>query len=393
MTDWTPRGGTDPDAANLAAVLAHRGFEGLSEALLFGIGGGIGAGYILFEFKHGDGDSRTVGVAFHNTWQYLGRRLDRTAERLGIAVDWHRTGGTTAAARRLTAELERGRPCLVWPDRYHVGYWNVPESLNGFGGHSVVACGESDGRVLVDDRNLAPLTVDRADLDRARARVGTQKNALLVVDDEPHDVDLPGAVRAGLADVVEHLSKPSDSFGLPAWRKWGRMMTDERAAKAWPNVYADRVGLTDALLGVWEAVEPAGMTGGNLRPLFADFLDEAAAVLDVPALADEAVRWRGIADRWHEFAEIALPSDVPVVARLRELTAAVTNGVVRGDEGADDRSAAAKELWELRAAHATEPPFDETVVRDVFRRMGEALLGLHAAETAAITALGNVKVG
>ncbi|MCS7479303.1 BtrH N-terminal domain-containing protein [Umezawaea endophytica] len=393
MTEWTLRGGTDPDSANLAALLAHQGFEGLSEALVFGVGGGIGAGYILFEFNHGDSGSRVVGAGFHNTWQYLGRRIDRTAERLGIAVDWHRTGGTGAAAGRLTAELERGRPCLVWPDRYHVGYWSLPEALNGFGGHSVVAYGEEGGRVLVDDRNLAPLTVDRADLDRARARVGTYKNALLVVTGEPHDVDLPGAVRAGLADVVEHLSKPSDSFSLPAWRKWGRMMTDERAAKAWPKVFADRVGLTDALLSTWECVEPAGMVGGNLRPLFADFLDEAAAVLDVPALADEAVRWRGIADRWHELAEIALPSDVPVVARLRDLTAAVTSAVERGDEGADDRAAAAEELWELRAAHASEPPFDETSTRDVFRRMGETLLGLHAAESAAIKALGEVRVG
>src|SRR5690349_15344618 len=90
---WALRGGTDPDAANLAAVLAHRGFEGLSEALLFGVGGGIGAGYILFEFQDRE---RLVGFGFHNTWQYLGRRLDRTAERLGIGVEWHRTGGAVA---------------------------------------------------------------------------------------------------------------------------------------------------------------------------------------------------------------------------------------------------------------------------------------------------------
>ncbi|MEO6086285.1 MAG: DUF4872 domain-containing protein, partial [Umezawaea sp.] len=223
----------------------------------------------------------------------------------------------------------------------------------------------------MDDRNLAPLTVARADLDRARARVGSYRNALLVVDDEPHDVDVRAAVRAGLADVVEHLGKPSDSFGLPAWRKWGRTMTDERAAKGWPKAFAGGVGLTNALLNVWEGVEQVGMTGGTLRPLFADFLTEAAAVLDVPALADEAVRWRGIADQWHALAEIALPPELPVPARLRELTAAVANGVARGDEGAADRAAAAEELWALRAAG---PPFDEATTREVFRRMGAALL-------------------
>ncbi len=48
---WTLRGGTDPDTAALANVLAHRGVTGpagpLTEPLLFVIGGGPGAGYIL----------------------------------------------------------------------------------------------------------------------------------------------------------------------------------------------------------------------------------------------------------------------------------------------------------------------------------------------------------
>ena len=54
---------------------------------------------------------------------------------------------------------------------------------------------------------------------------------------------LRAAVRAGLADAVEHLGARSDSFGLPAWRKWARLLTDTRNAKAWPNVFADQRGL------------------------------------------------------------------------------------------------------------------------------------------------------
>ena len=49
-----------------------------------------------------------------------------------------------------------------------------------------------------------------------------------------------------------------------------------------------------------------------------DGLDEAAAVLDEPRFNAEAQRWREIADRWHVLAEMALPDDVPAIARLRE---------------------------------------------------------------------------
>ena len=75
------------------------------------------------------------------------------------------------------------------------------------------------------------------------------------------------------------------------------------------------------------------MTGGHLRGLFADGLDEAAAVLDEPALTAEAQRWREIADRWHVLAETALPDDVPAIARLRDADGHDHRGGRRGRRG------------------------------------------------------------
>src|SRR5262245_50762765 len=68
------RGGLSPNSATVANVLAARevasGLTGgpLSEALVFGIGGGLGAGYILWEFRARDGAILTLG--FSNQWQY-----------------------------------------------------------------------------------------------------------------------------------------------------------------------------------------------------------------------------------------------------------------------------------------------------------------------------------
>lgn len=89
----------------------------------------------------------------------------------------------------------------------------------------VVAYAESDSRVHLDDRNVAPLTVDGAVLDHSRAQVGSYQNAMFVVRTADAVIDgarLESAVSAGLAEAVAHLSSTSDSFSLPAWRKWAR---------------------------------------------------------------------------------------------------------------------------------------------------------------------------
>jgi hypothetical protein len=392
---WTLRGGSDPDAAALANVLAHRNVTGpdgpLDEALLLVVGGGLGAGYILWEFAHDD--SRIVVLGFTHSWQYFDRRLATLVDRLGLNVAWSRTGGATGAAGALASTIAAGDPAIIWPDRFHLGYWNLPQFLDGHGGHPLVAYAVSDGRVHIDDRTLAPHTVPVADVDRARARVGSYKNTMLVV--RSCDVVLPAdrlraAVRTGLAATVEQLGGTSTSFALPSWRKWSKLLVDPRAAKGWPTVFADRRGLLRALAGVWEAVEPAGMTGGHLRGLFAEGLDEAAAVLDEPALTAEAQRWREIADRWHALAETTLPDDVPAIARLRDLTTTITGAVAEGDAGASERAAAAEELWGLRAEHADAPPLSEEEVNDVLVAMSKHVEGIAAAESAAVQSLGHL---
>ena len=172
------------------------------------------------------------------------------------------------------------------------------------------------------------------------------------------------AARAGLEDAAQHLAARSDSFGLPAWRKWARLLTDTRNAKAWPNVFADQRGLAGALLAAYEGIEPVGSDGGHLRGLYADFLDEAAALLDAPRLAEAASAYRALAERWHALAELALPADVPDFATLREELAAVHESVIaRGDAGAAEAAEAAERMWALRAELDAAPPVEPDFAR------------------------------
>ncbi|KZB81979.1 BtrH N-terminal domain-containing protein [Amycolatopsis regifaucium] len=389
MSGYELRGGLQPDVSAVAAVLAHHGVEGPdgkapSEALLFAASGGIGAGYLLWDFAH-ESTSTTV-FGFRARWQYPQDWLKSTVDRLGLRADIHTTGGKRAAAKRLTADLGAGRPVIVLPDRESLGYWRLPPELSGAGGHFVVAYGEEDGRVLVDDRNLAPLTVDRKTFDRARDRVGSYKNLLATI--QPGEVsDWRTAVRDGLTDCARNLSAPSKSFSLPAWERWAKAMTDERDPKGWPRAFSERRGLFGALLNVWESVTPAGMAGGHLRGLFADALTEASGLLDLPVLAEQASAWRGIGERWAELAEAALPASNAEFAWVRGLVSAVSAGVREGDAGQDAAAAAGAELWKLRAHYNDEMPFTDIEVGDLFSTMGKLLRDIHAAETTAIREL------
>ncbi|UMP02264.1 DUF4872 domain-containing protein [Amycolatopsis sp. EV170708-02-1] len=164
-------------------------------------------------------------------------------------------------------------------------------------------------------------------------------------------------------------------------------MTDERDPKGWPRAFGERRGLVGALFTVWENVTPAGMEGGHLRGLFADALTEAAVLLELPALAEQASTWRGIAERWAELAEAAVPVSIAEFAWMRGLVSAVSAGVREGDAGQDAAAAAGDEMWKLREHYNDETPFTDAEARDLFRTMGTMIRDIHSAETAAIREL------
>jgi hypothetical protein len=371
------RGGQHPETAAVAHVLADHGVE-LTEAMVLGIGGGLGAGYILWEFAAHDTVHLTLG--FRRRWNYLDW-TDQTLDRLGARYRVHATSGARGAAAALDEALAAGEPAIVVPDRYLAGYWHLPPHLEAHGGHAVVAYASTAAGVRIDDRNTRPLTVPADALHRARARVVSYRNKMVVVEAATAPEKLADLVRDGIRECAGHLGGTSASFALPAWQKWARLLTDRRNAKGWPTVFADGRGLATALVTVWDAVEPAGMGGGHLRGLYADFLDEAATLLGERA-AQAAEAFREAARRWHAFAEAALPGDVPEYARLRDLMAAVAEGVALGDDGAAARAEAAAELWQRRAELDRRPP-----VAPDLGFLAERLRAVHAAEAEAVEAL------
>ena len=389
-------GGAHPDTHAITGVLANRGLldpdtgRPLSEAMVLGVGGGLGAGYILWAFKAHD--QRSLVLGFRNSWQYPDRWALKVCDRLGVPAAMHETSSPRRADQELRAAVGQGVPVIVWADQQLLGYRHLPAWLEGLGGPPVTVYGvdERVGVALVDDRNRAPLTVPLDALAAARARVGSYKHRQLVLDAPAAELDTDGlrkAVREGLAEQVEHLGKRSDSFALPAFRKWARLLTGSGNAKAWPTVFADRAGLFDACLSVYENLEPVGWGGGNLRGLYAEFLDEAAGLLGISALGRAAASYREAAARWHEVAEVAVPAGREPFAEARRLTGQLQDQVERGDAAQAEAAATAAALWALRDRWRPQFPGDDADVDALLSTMAAAVTAACVAEEAALASL------
>ena len=389
--------GLHPETAALTSVLAERGVrspatgEPLSEAMVLGIGGGLGAGYILWQSRARRDAILTIG--FRNRWQYpaIPGWCGTVLERLGVEADFHETSGAGTARAALDGTLEGGRSAIALVDVQALGTWGLPEALSGYAGYPVVIVGRTDdGSYLVDDRGREPLVMDGATMARARVRIGSYKHRLLVPRPAPGPLDADrfrAAIRDGLTDGVTHLRSTSDSFSLPAWRKWSRMMTDPRHPKGWPTVFAGGDGLLGALLSLVESVDGTiGAFGGHLRGRYGTFLDEAAAVLDLPGLEDAAERWRDAADRWEDLGDAAIPPDLEGAAAARDTAETLHQAVMAGEPGRATAREAAARLLELRDAHATSAEFARARMPELFAELGARLAAIHGAETAALAA-------
>lgn len=362
-TSWELRGGVHGDTAVLTNVLANLGVvaphtgEPLTEAMMLGVGGGLGAGYILWEFDSHPARTRVLTLGFRRLWQYPDRWAREATERLGLHCDMHETGSVRAAAAALDGHLERGLPAIVWADSYTLGHRGEPQWLDGYGGAPLIVYERCGDAYAIDDLATRRVLVPAARLTAARARVGSYKHRLITIDPERIELDLQPAVEEGLRLQVQHLNAPSDSFSLPAWRKWARMTTDKGNKKGWPTVFADGLGVGSLRASIY--AETAH--GAHLRALYADFLTEAAGLLGRESLIEAASAWRHAASCWEPIVDAALPL---------------------GDD--------------LRVAIDSGDPVRWTIQRErdqtagVVPEVGELVAEMHRAETSALGLLGSI---
>jgi len=374
--------GVHPNTSALMNVLAALGVTAphtgkpFSEALLLGIGGGLGAGYILWEFKaHG---SPNIVMGFSNRWNYAPEHLSTLCSRINTEPVLLEAGGVKAAAANLQSAIDEGVPVVVWVDKAHMPHQQLPESLKGYCIHLVGVYGEDGDSILVDDLTGSLFRVPKDVFAAGRARIGSDKNRILRVT-PPKQIDLEAAVMAGINDHLEHLGRDSESFSLPVYKKWAKLLTDPKNKKGWPTVFQSRNGLYPTLRSIYEGVLLDGTDGAGLRGMYADFLDEAAGIMHNPALKEAAAAYRDVAAKWRAFGNAALSA--AVFAETRDLMNQRYSLYQQGKQ--DEMRSVSARLENLMGEFNTDFPLDDAAVNALFAELQDHLEGIYEGEVAA----------
>ncbi|CAG36567.1 BtrH N-terminal domain-containing protein [Desulfotalea psychrophila] len=272
-----------------ANVLSHSGYE-MSEALAFGIGGGLFFGYFPFVRIN-----KLPLITFRTS---PGAIFKKTAGRLGVPVRVQRFRREEAGMQALDAALEQGHPVVLQTGVYWLPYF-PPAFRFHFNAHNLVVYGRDGEEYLISDPVFdKPVRCHRNDLQRARFAKGAlaPRGRMSYLQRKPEEVDLPAAVLLGIKEVAKRMV----GTPLPFMGTRGIHLLANRLER-WPEKLGTE-GARQHLGHLIRMQEEIGTGGGGFRFIYAAFLQEAADILKRPQLAELSAEMTEIGDLWRYFA-------------------------------------------------------------------------------------------
>jgi len=276
-------------AANL---LNHQGIQ-ISEAMAFGIGGGLFFGYLPFV--------RINGLPLVTYRCAAGNILKRLSKIPGIDMCEKRFRDKAQAMAALDSVLARSIPVGLQTGVYWLPYF--PRSLRfHFNAHNLVVYGKDGDDYLISDPVFpGPVRCPAEDLARARFASGAlaPKGKMYYLTKAPVQLERKALILQGIESVCKMmLDSPFPLIGVKGIRFMaGRLVK-------WPK----RLGRERAELHLGHVVrmqEEIGTGGGGFRFMYAAFLQEAAAELEDASLVDCAASLTRAGDCWRQFAVMA----------------------------------------------------------------------------------------
>jgi hypothetical protein len=314
--------------------------------MVLGLGGGIGAAAFVFEYK-GHPPTFYVATRCQPQYAYDAGFVRTAAERLGARAEIVESSSPGAAGKKLEALVAKG-PVMAWLSLGGLP-WSPgmgPAAELGPVPHVVVVDALDAETAHVWDLAPSRLALPRPLLGEARARLRSAKHRLLTVE-QGRAVDLRAAVREAVAACAAELGGKTKirgpmakNFGLGGLERWRNALVDPKDPKRWTKVFPPKhAAQVLAWLRHW--IDLAGTGGGGFRPMYADFLDEAADLLRVPAWRALARDYRALGAEWSALATFALGP----FPGIREAQDARQRAAVRADVPA--LRAAEKRLFAL----------------------------------------------
>ena len=384
------------EAGALWSALAQAGMTAAgtgkppSEALLFGIGGGIGLGYFVYE----SGDYTSLFIATRITTKETPDAgfLHTICERVGVKTTILTATSAVAAEKKLRASLAEGQPVLAWVDARKLPY---PHPAAAYHALMISGYAESPGVYQIADRFNGQITLSPQELTAARQGEGAPKFRGLAVKrgGEIKEDQLRIAMHQGILDCVDQMREgfgpPNfrSNFGLQALEKWANLLTDSKDKRGWPRFFPAGLRLFNALLSAYEQIEQRG-EGRALRPLYADFLEQAARSLQRPKLVEAAEKFRASAERWRELGAALLPDEVSALKEVRDLTDR-RQGLYysEGRAAQEQMQSISARLEELRNQIGQAFPLGESGTEDLLEEVRRRVMVVYQTEQEAVSAL------
>lgn len=375
--------GTVRNALAYQGVTAPHTGKPFSEAMLMGISGGAVMGYFTFMYEGHDPHAK---VLTRNTFDPWTRMLSR----LGVVQSVMHTSKDNKAVQNLVETLEEGVPAIVWADMYTLPYNALGENAQMWAMFPILLYAyEKGGEAHIADRAFVPLTVEADVLHQARARVKKDKFRVITLD--PPDMEkLATAVHAGIWDCINLFTeKPpkgsKNNFGLAAYNHWAKLLTKPKTRQSWEKLMPTGRPYLAALMSQYSDINHFGKNSPAERDVYADFLEEAAVLLEKPTLNEAATLFRRSCEAWGDLSQTLLPDDIDLFAQCRRAMDAHHQLFLQeGNGSTEQRRQLAKQWEEFKVEADKNFPLDSDQVAAHRERIANGVMTIHDLEAEAV---------
>jgi len=374
------------NALDYQGVKAPHTGNAFSEALLFGVSGGMNFGYFYF---HYEGYDPMVNILTRNTFNIF----EPILERLGIPYDVKQSTSADKGHKNLIDALENGEAPIVFADMWTIPYNALDYDEGMWGMMPLVVYGSDDDCVYIADRARVGLTSPIDKFDEARSRIKKEKHRIVTLS-IPDEAKLASAVSMGIWDCIKlYTEKPpkgsANNFGFKAYENWIKLLTRDGTKGSWEKTLPRGRELYAGLTSAFHFSQQFGKDESRTaeRHMMADFLEEASLILEKPELSDISPKFRAAGEAWKTLGDTLLPDDVPLFKEAKEVM--IEKHELFLNEG-NQSTATRRELTqgeEVLKTQSEDFPLSDEEVNQLKQRIAEQVKVVHDLEHDAIMSL------
>lgn len=304
--DFKPFNGQHCETTATGSLLYQLNIN-LSEAILFGLGEGLG--YIFWNMKIMD-------------FPFIGGRVkpdvltENICRNLNLNLEVKETSSTKKAWENVKSNIDKGKAVGLKLDCYHLDYFT---NKIHFAGHYTSIYGYDEKLAYLNDTNQqgrdARTTLKNLELARNEKGPMSSRNLSYTITKNGPLPDLKNVIKKAIHNnAIEFLNPPIKNIGYKGIFKTSSEI--KKWFKTSENIKKDFQTLASLM--------ERGGTGGSLfRNIYHDFLKESANILESNELARASENYREIALLWKQvaglFDKIGETEDVIYVDQASEI--------------------------------------------------------------------------